>query len=328
MINKILFIAPITALHGQGKITKLVFNVLKNHNKLYFLDTHVKGKFSYLIVLFSLLYFLIKNRNESFNYLYFTPSRSNPGLVRDVMLFFFIYCNIIQSKKIISHLHGSDHLFYFKKNNLLSSLWKYLSRTTPISYILLSNSHSNYTYKKRSDTFTIIPNPHFVTQKFLKSKRKKNIKKVIFVSFPSLMKGLDKAVSFCRINNLDLSVYGWTKWDYVKIFNEQPPFNILFNGIHCSESIIQSLPDYDLLVLPSLNEAQPLVVIDALCSYLPVLISPVKMLKDFKNFKGVYFFTNNFNLDCIEYSYSSYIENYRIFSKKKFEHSIKNFFSC
>ena len=326
METKVLFIAPISALHGQGRISNIAFNILKDRVKLFYHDTNVVSVLSYVNTLVTLLQFLIKNRNKSFNYLYFTPSRSNPGVFRDIVLFTFLYLGIIRCEKIYSHLHGSDHKEYYQSRSLLSFLWLWLSREFTIHYILLSKSHCKYTYLKDIDQTSIISNPSLASSCKVNQCRKDIVSNCLFISFPHPDKGLDKSVKFCSKYSLKLTVIGWTKDDYKYVYNRKPPTNVLFKGVMSSNEISNELAEYDLLLLPSFykSEAQPLVVIDALCSFIPVLISKHKMLKDFECYKGVNFIENYNHSHEICYSKNDHLQNVKYFSITTF---VANFIS-
>ena len=329
MKYKVLFIAPISALHGQGRVSNLALKILYERCKLIYFDTHVKDFFSYILITVSLLQFLIKNRNQTFNYLYFTPSRSNPGVLRDIILFIFLYCGIINCNKIYSHLHGSDHKEYYQSRSLYSLLWLWLSREFSIHYILLSKSHCEYTYLKDIDQFSIITNPSLASSYKLYQCRKDIINNCLFISFPHPDKGLDKSVNFCSKYALKLTVIGWTKEDFKQAYKRKPPTNVLFKGVMSNSEISNELAEYDLLLLPSFykSEAQPLVVIDALCSFIPVLISRHKMLKDFECFKGVNFIENYNHSYKVCYSKNQHQQNVKYFSIKTFTTNFISLFS-
>ena len=101
MKNKTLIIGPITKTHGQGIVTMKVQNFFsKKLQNVHTIDTHYSGSF-FIKFLFNLYLLFIISKNIIIfkpKIIYFTPSRSFFGSIRDlnILLFKHYYFNSIK----------------------------------------------------------------------------------------------------------------------------------------------------------------------------------------------------------------------------------------
>ena len=99
--------------------------------------------------------------------------------------------------------------------------------------------------------------------------------------------------SFFKNVNWELNVVGWTNSDFKRVYNYGVNCKrIIFHGFLEGEKKYNILKNTHLLILNSKFEAQPLVVIEALLFDCVVILSNIEMLREFKHFSNVKFFTD------------------------------------
>jgi hypothetical protein len=334
--KSILFIAPISGFHGQGKISKLVYSELKNKYNITLINTFSESNF-FIKFLKNINIFLkiLSYRSSSFDCIYITPSRNLFSSFRDFLVLFFFGSN----NKIIAHLHGSDFFdflnqkgFYYKKLNKL--YLKYIHKL-----IILSESHKIYALGESFSKYVVISNPCELN--FSNYIKENNF---IFstISNPIKEKGLDeilKKIYSLKLNKKwTLNVIGWNKNDYKNLYgdnlslkDENGSINFLgrLDGEKKYEVLLKS--NFFIFISRYKSEAQPLVILEAMLCKCNILINKFKMLDDFKIYKNVYFVDeiNNKskifkNFDINNYDINYYNKIKKKLSNKEFIKNIEN----
>lgn len=336
MKKSILFIAPISDFHGQGKISKLVYSELKNKYNITLINTFSESIFFLKIlkninIFFKILFY----RFSFFDFIYITPSRNLFSSFRDFLVLFFFGSN----NKIIAHLHGSDLFdflnqkgFYYKKLNNL--FLKYIHKL-----IILSESHKIYALGESFSKYVVISNPCELN--YVDYKKENNF---IFstMSNPIKEKGLDEILKKIYSLNLGkkwtLNVIGWSKNDFKNIYggnlrlkDKNGSINFLgrLDGKKKYEVMLKS--NFFIFMSRYKSEAQPLVILEAMLCKCNILINKFKMLVDFKKYKNVYFVDeiNNKskifkNFDVNNYDIHYYNKMKKKLSNKEFIKNIEN----
>lgn len=280
----ILIIAPMTENHGQGKVSKYVYDYLKVSNNIKIIDTYTEGFFLlkllknisilFKILIFSFLY--------EFDKVYFTPSRNFQSSIRDFLTLF------LHKKNIICHLHGSDLYDFLSINNIYcKALYNMYLVRKPL-FIILSKSHSIYALGDNYNNYVIIPN--FTSLKLPLSPKANDY---YFISIVNAGKGLDKSIAYfqnVRTYGQKMIVVGWTYDDFINNHGISiNTDNVVFYGPIYEASLLSSvLANCHTLIFLSnyVSEAQPLCVIEALINNRKVICSDFKMLVDFNDFKN------------------------------------------
>ena len=110
MKKKLLLIAPFTKSHGQGVVSLIVEKILSEEKTYQIaINTHKSNvffiKFIYNIsLIFKISYTAFIKKP---NIIYFTPSRSFLGSIRDLNVL-LIKKYFLKSIRLVGHLHGSD----------------------------------------------------------------------------------------------------------------------------------------------------------------------------------------------------------------------------
>jgi glycosyltransferase involved in cell wall biosynthesis len=327
MPKSILFIAPFAAKHGQGRVSKLALEAFLGGYAVRTFNTDTNRRFlGYAMGLARMVMFLVISSGKRYDFVYFTPSRASGGGIRDIFLLTFIYLRFIRSSNIFAHVHGSDHKVFLNKVTVISVLLKYLYEKLALHYILLSESHKDYVHLTHDDTVSVVTNPHQVD--VYDSHRDFTTRKFVFVSFPHKDKGLDLAIDVLQsYGKFHLDIVGWNVNDYEKFFGSSTlGKNVVFHGFKSQREVNEIVFKADIMIFTSRyeSEAQPLVVINALCTGIPVLLNRHKMLTDFAGFPGVYFVEDLKSLDELNYDSQECIQNREAFSECKFKERILN----
>lgn len=124
----------------------------------------------------------------------------------------------------------------------------------------------------------VIPNGIDLTLMHLREKRP-TLSRLVYVGYLIQAKGIQyllRALKICLANGLDLSLDIIGNGDYQPVLQNLAvelgiQDRVCFLGLYSADQVRSSLPNYDLLVLPSLIESFGLVLIEAMASGLPVL---------------------------------------------------------
>ena len=319
--NNILFIGPITDLHGQGRVTKQTLKILTSFNNVKLINTNIKNSIliskilKSVLILFLISTNLIKNIfKNKYNIIYFTPSRNIGSSIKDTLLLTLLYLiNFKQEKiNIIAHLHGADLKNLIQKG-IYGKLLGNLYLVNEVHMILNSKAHSKYALGNKLKNYHFINNPiNLENIPHLRINAKKEYIeghiKICFISIPSEGKGLLRSIIWCeetfKLNNWKLDVVGWSLKDFEEIYQQKNILNsnqkkrIIFHGRVSDSEKENILLRSHLFILLSFSEAQPLSVIEAGIFKCGIILSDIDMLSEFKIFKSI--LINNKKIDQIQ----------------------------
>lgn len=294
-MNKILFIAPLTSYHGQGKVSIMAKEVLEGDNKLHVINTFSENH-TFSKITFNLrIIFKILVSSYNYDFVYFTPSRRLLSSFRD----FFLIIKFRSKTKIISHIHGSELYEFLNQKGIYYNRLRRLHLKYTYKCLILSESHKKYSLGEEFLNYKIIPNPCEIkrTEELIP----KSSLSFCTISNPIAEKGLDTIIkklnTFDFNNNWKLDVIGWSREDYLKVYKEAPTsikgrinFHGRLDGVKKS-NILRNTQFFIFLTRYN-TEAQPLTVIEALYANCIVLINEFKMMRDFLNLPNVYNFAD------------------------------------
>lgn len=305
---RVLFCAPISMIDGQSKVSKIVYEFLQSDHEVdvRLIDSsNSRGRLSRFWgnckVIAKLLLSRLNTTWGSRDVVYFTPSRSLLGSVKDLVV--LLLYGALSRSFIVGHLHGAD-LCAFLSRSYYGYLLRHLYFRCLDCMILLSEKQKPYALGSGFSGYVTIcnPNPHRAggacTGNFGAVHRELNM---LFVSVPINSKGLDDSIRFAEDfavkakYKVNFRVAGWTELDYKEQYARQPSlkslgcFNSEFLGPLNKSEINALMAESQIFVFLSRypSEAQPLSVIEALMSGCVVVLSRHNFLEDFSLFSSV-----------------------------------------
>lgn len=283
--EEIAYIAPFDALHGEAYVNRRLFKLLSKNKNIYMFDTS-KG-----LILLKLAKFISYSFNLFFNksvkFIIISPSR------KVIFLIFYLLILLIfsQRAKTYVYIHGSE-LFEYANISWYRRLIGSLLKLNKVTLVVPEIEFGFTAWEQYVEKIIEIPNP--ISDVFFATPQEKDVSRRItftFISVPHKNKNIDKAIRFALENNGDLTVLGWTKRDYMRLYktNVIPP-NITFLGVQPATNVKETLLSADYLISCSDKEFQPLVVLEAIMCGCSVLVGRHRSYEILqKNYENVYF---------------------------------------
>lgn len=170
------------------------------------------------------------------NVVYFTCSRSNLGVIKDLYLILFAY---LAKARIINHLHGADFNSFFENSSwFLRKLIKWAYNKVETSIVLTEGMEKEFQHFDKMKV-EVIPNSYPKAFNEISFEHLKNIKNseglnIIFLSNIMYSKGIVfflESLPFLLTKhvNLTVSIAGLPMGDYLK--NKWEISNIFFDGL-------------------------------------------------------------------------------------------------
>lgn len=290
-MESIVFVAPIERINGQSRVSRYALDSFsKNGYNCKVIDTSYKKSYIYNLARIILYSFFRRYR-----LVYFTPSRTYLGSIRD-----FILLIVFRGRVIVGHLHGADFRSFLSKPGVYTSILSRLYLDNLTKMIVLSRSHAEYSSLKGLNN-VIIKNPMpDLTEKIDKRKAITNTQdklSFLFVSVPLKAKGLLKSFEYLKRELRDefqLIALGWNRQDFIDIYKKEPPSSIDFRGFVSGEERFDFYRNADFMIFLTeyKAETQPMVFLEAAACGLKVIFNPIRSLKDFLQYDGFYSFQN------------------------------------
>ena len=262
---------------GISLINQLVLNCLKSKGQnVSILEECAwnKGKAGTIFHHFSnyikLLLLLLKN---SVSYLYFTFPLSKGGVLK--LIFIFPFIKICSRKtRLVGHIHRGDFNIFSKESvinrMLLNTCFCFLDKVVVLSEMFKTDVSE---FSPKSDIF-VLRNTSPIEQDGNRS-QKVYQKKFICVSNYISSKGLMELVQVFKLDHfrdLNLNIHG-SAFDneLIKELKLQKSQNVQINGPLAREELMDEMSKFDCLIVPSRNEGQPIVILEAMSLGLPVI---------------------------------------------------------
>ena len=269
---------------GQSKVTSIV-KELKIHTKLI----EFSLSFSYLLSTISLFITVFTKQSKV---LYFVPSRSKLGMLKDLPILIVASTNI----RIIAHLHGSDSiafLSYIIKIPILRRAYKNMVFISPSYIISQSIIELGFTcvtienFAKLQEPQNVLSNVDCV--------EKEDVQLIVWNSNIMASKGVLELLEAVRLLNNDginihVVLFGAALSDTemssdkilqrLDIYSKLPYVSHL--GPHSAGEIQKFLKQANMVVLPSRypTECQPLSLIEAMLNSLKIIIADRDVLTE------------------------------------------------
>lgn len=248
-------------------------NNLRDHAQISF------RKFSNILNQITLI--INKSISNRYNYFYLVFSLSTFGAIKTLMTILFF--RLFNRGKIILHIHRGDFFSRFHKGILNKTLtWLIFQMTHKV--IVLSEKTKTEIEKTLNKSCEVLYNTVDIEYKFDYTE-KQNLK-FLYISNYLIDKGiLDLLVVFKKLciqyPNISLQTYGaFSDQNLKKSILSFNSSNIkvcdTISGIEKFKKIVQS----DCLILPSWNEGQPIVILEAMSVGTPIIATNVGLIPD------------------------------------------------
>lgn len=289
--DKLLLVAPLSKNHGEGRVCCLVFEMLRKELGacVDVVNTNTVGEpptlklISYTKSVIS----ICVQRFRQPKLVYVSPSRSSSGMFRELLMLLIFR----RETRYILHVHGATLKRVYESTVIGKIVWQlYSSRVAVL--IGLSAGHKKFLPGLPRATFEILPNP--VDFKSLDESSGTTVAtgaaRFGFLSNPDEKKGLQEAIRALQTNGAvgTFFVGGWEVDDFRRVYGFEPPGWVKFVGPIGDAEKEEFFSLFDVFLYPSKNDAQPIVVLEALAFNRLVALSDTMFLSDLFVYKNCY----------------------------------------
>jgi len=346
MNNKILFYGelPPATVHGISLSNQLNIDILNCKYDILIikeqvdLQQHARLSLVKLINFARCLLTLTKySLDNNFSYFYLNLSMSTFGIMKSFLM--VVSFRLLNSSPVILHMHRGDFLKFYKNrfNKILSNMiFKLVAKVIVLSQ--RQKDEIERLFHNRINIIEVIENS--LSDEFFIGKKQFTNMNFLYISNYIMEKGIiDLLETFKLIstNNplIKLECYGsFSNNDLKKLISSYRSNNIAINNQILGMDKFKKLHECYCLILPSLNEGQPIILLEAMSQGTPVITTDVGYIRELLGDDYPYIY-NPGNKQELAQMITSYIEArdkneisnylriryYQLFCKEK--HAIK-----
>jgi glycosyltransferase involved in cell wall biosynthesis len=246
------------------------------------INDHSKVSINKVISLFKRSILIIKKSiSTKYDYFYIVFSLSTFGSLKTLV--YILSFKLFNKGRIVLHIHRGDFLLSFYKNKINRFLTKTIFKLTD-KVIVLSEIQKKEMSVFKNVSFEVLQNT--VDVELIPKDDENNKTKYIYISNYLLDKGiLNLLDAFVELKKQYPHIYIETYGSFAdeslkaKILNyadSQIIINDVIQGIEKFNKIVSS----DCLILPSWNEGQPIVLLEAMSLGVPIIATKVGLIPD------------------------------------------------
>lgn len=288
---------PPNIVHGISLSNQLNIEILKNYYSVSIfedlINVNKKGIFLKLkSSIFEFIKLIQLVRGKNFDLFYASLPTSVFGLAR----LFFVYLIVSKNKKITTflHIHRGDFIEVYNNNFLFKLFVNYFNKKNT-KFILLSDGHKKTVSDVLNNT-EVLENSINITSK---NENKFNDKKIELLYLSNYTNGKGILTLLNAFSELDglvdvltLNCYGGFLDENIKaeILKYDKYINININGPISGKEKEDVISNCDFMILPSINEGQPLTIIEALAFGKPIICTNVGFISEMfdSDYKYIY----------------------------------------
>ena len=266
---------------GVSVCNEMVLRILKESNiPVFIIDECAWGKNAIWKTFYYLRNYikLIKTVfNHKIKIVYFVFPLSIGGLIKRFLIWPFL--KILSPRTIlVGHLHRGDFKKFIQKSILnrvlLKSNFFFINRVIVLSPFF----HSEVTRFSRNIEVLVVPNTSPI-ESSVTNRKYIYTKNFVCISNYIKAKGIQELVECFRFEELKtfrLIIFGETyEKTYLNKIKDLAPENVTVNGPVNRNELSHQLNNYDCLIVPSWNEGQPIIILEAMSLGLPVISTDV-----------------------------------------------------
>jgi glycosyltransferase involved in cell wall biosynthesis len=278
---------------------------------------------------------------KKYEYFYLTFSMSTFGSIKTLTA--IICFRLFNRGKVVLHLHRGDFFTRFYKNAINRIISKLIIKFSSKIVVLSDNQKSEFEAVFNTPCY-ILPNTVEIEYPpNLKSRRTFNF---IYISNYLIDKGIIELLEvFTKLSKqyqkITLKTYGIFSDKHLKEtimkFNSS---KLSIQGPICGIDKFREIAESDCLILPSWNEGQPIILLEAMSVGTPIIVTQVGLIPELLG-ADYPFFTLPQDISSLEQSMIRFIKQENtdsisqklknkylsIYSQKKHEESLNNIFS-
>ena len=228
-------------------------------------------------ILKSVLSVFSKSRVGNYQALYMVFSLSQFGIVKTLLA---IYCfRKVKGAQIICHLHRGDFVEFYQTSRTIRYLVRLCFRRVD-RIIVLSHEQKEEMSKFFHGTISVVENTVLEESEIVEANLYPERKGFIYISNYYKAKGIyDLIEAFKSVTDSFVQCYG-TFDGNEKELERVAPASVVVNGPIDSHHKFQALSQAEALILPSWNEGQPTVILEAMLVSTPVITTKVGLIGD------------------------------------------------
>lgn len=283
MKSKILFFGELSPniVHGISLANKLNIDLLNDsfdvdavEEKSDFKEygkrnsSKIKKMFSYTKEIFSL------NRKNKYCYFYTVFSLSTFGSLKTL---FVMLAYVLSGKgQVVLHIHRGDFEVFYSKNNLNQFISKLVFKMTDRLIVLSQNQKKEFSNYFQKENIYVVENS--LSEEYTLDKSAIGSSKFLYISNYIKEKGIFELLDvFGEYDDKYLECFG----GFVNNENEIRSYennNIKINGFINGVEKFQKINKSDALILPSWNEGQPTIILEAMMMGTIILTTKVGLI--------------------------------------------------
>lgn len=298
-------------------------------------DLPHKDLISYYKISIKLLYFFCKNLSFRNSINYFVLSQGNIGIFKSLIL--SLIC-IASNNKYIVHLHRGDLIDNCKTSYIKHFIASFILKKCFLVLCISKIQRNETVYYFKIDNNKVIFVPNFLGDlSLIESQSSKDIKSyinlskeinIIYVGPLIKSKGIDKLLEILFKDKksveimfkYNLSIFGKNVDPNILLRYEKEikKNDIKYYGEVSHKKLLYNLEKSDLLILPSLSEGMPYVVLESILLNTPVICTKVGYIKEVigENYPLFFNIKNKSSIiNKINYFHKNKLEIYNIIYK-------------
>lgn len=327
--NEILFFGELAPniVHGISLANKLNTNLLRDSFKIDIIEeksnfkeygkknsSKIKNMFSYAKNIFR------QNRENKYDYFYTVFSLSTFGSLKTLLM--ILSYNLSGKGQTILHIHRGDFGVFYNKNILNKFISKIIFKMTKKVIVLSENQKIEFLKYFEKENIYIVENS--LSEEYALDKNSIRSIRFLYISNYIKEKGIFELLDVFKNNNdRYLECFGWFVNNESRIKKYENK-TIKINGFIKGEEKFKKINETDALILPSWNEGQPTIIIEAMMMGTIVLTTKVGLIGELLGDDYPFYFKSrdlNSLRECIE-KFKNYSEKEKLsrnLKKKYFE---------